>query len=251
MEYLDFLVELHGNAERQGPGGDEQTRRAVELSGLANKQGLRIADIGCGTGASVLTLAKMLDAEITAVDFLPAFLTELNLRAASNGVSDRITTVEASMDKLEFEPSSFDAIWSEGAIYNIGFEAGVRDWRQYLKPNGVLAVSELTWLTDKRPQDLERFWNEAYPEVGTASEKLSVLERNGYTPLGYFPLPKECWMENYYHPVRRKLNSMRVKYNDSEVVPKYVEQELEEIRLYEAHSDYVSYGFYIVKKLTD
>ena len=35
---------------------------------------LKIADIGCGTGASTLLLARSLDAQITAVDFLHDFL---------------------------------------------------------------------------------------------------------------------------------------------------------------------------------
>ena len=37
---------------------------------------------------------------------------------------------------------ALDLIWSEGAIYNIGFEQGVRDWRPFLKEGGVLVASE-------------------------------------------------------------------------------------------------------------
>ncbi len=35
--------------DRQGPGSDEQTLRALEFIDT-NRTGLRIADIGCGTG---------------------------------------------------------------------------------------------------------------------------------------------------------------------------------------------------------
>ena len=38
------------------------------------------------------------------------------------------------MDALPFSPGEFDVIWAEGSIYNIGFERGLREWRQYLKP---------------------------------------------------------------------------------------------------------------------
>ncbi len=54
--------------ERQGPGGDAETKLAMKLAGLDRTRPLKIVDIGCGTGASTILLAKELDAEITAVD---------------------------------------------------------------------------------------------------------------------------------------------------------------------------------------
>jgi len=51
------------------------------------------------------------------------------------------------MDSLQIAAGTLDAVWSEGAIYNIGFEKGVREWRRFLKPGGILAVSELTGRT--------------------------------------------------------------------------------------------------------
>jgi hypothetical protein len=46
------------------------------------------------------------------------------------------------MDNLSFRDEELDLIWSEGAIYNIGFERGLREWRKYLKAEGYIAVSE-------------------------------------------------------------------------------------------------------------
>ncbi len=176
MDDLGLLVDLHRNAERQGPGGDDETRLAIALSGLRGKRDLKIADVGCGTGASTLVLAQELDASITAVDFIPDFLDELDTSARLRGFGGRIDTRAGSMDALSFEESSLDAIWSEGAIYNMGFSKGVAAWRRFLKPGGILAVSELTWLTQERPKELEQHWMREYPEVGTASAKIAVLE---------------------------------------------------------------------------
>jgi ubiquinone/menaquinone biosynthesis C-methylase UbiE len=58
---------------------------------------LKIADIGCGTGASTILLAKELAAEITAVDFLPEFLDELQTRAKDHGVTEKINTLSCSI----------------------------------------------------------------------------------------------------------------------------------------------------------
>ncbi|HON94151.1 MAG TPA: class I SAM-dependent methyltransferase, partial [Sedimentisphaerales bacterium] len=74
---MQLLIDLHKWNFRQGPGGDAETKRMLELAGLDRSRRLKIADIGCGTGASTVLLAKELDAEITAVDFLPEFLDEL------------------------------------------------------------------------------------------------------------------------------------------------------------------------------
>lgn len=143
MSELDLLIDLHRDGPRQGPGGEAETRLAVALSGLAGSTGLRIADIGCGTGAATLTLAAALDAHFTGVARARPFLDRL-----AAGLSDRVTPLNAAMEALPFAPASLDAIWSEGAIYGMGSAAGVAAWRRFLKPGGVLAVTALTWLTD-------------------------------------------------------------------------------------------------------
>jgi SAM-dependent methyltransferase len=249
LDDLQLLIDLHRHGLRQGPGGDDETRLAISLTGLDGRENLEIADIGCGTGASTLVLAAQLDAHLTAVDFLPAFLLDLEEAAARAGVADRITTLAASMEALPFAESTYDAIWSEGAIYNMGFAAGVEAWRRYLKPGGVLAVSELTWLTAERPQELQSHWDREYPEVDTAAGKMAVLERLGFSPIGYFPLPQRCWLDNYYRPMQQRFPDFLSRHEDSEAARAIVLAEEQEISLYERNEAYVSYGFYIARKV--
>lgn len=249
MDDLELLIDLHRNAARQGPGGDDETRLAIALSGLRGRPDLRIADIGCGTGASTLVLAAELDAQVTAVDLFPEFLTELRRAADRAGVADRITTLSESMDALPFADEAYDAIWSEGAVYNMGFAAGVEAWRRYLKPGGVLAVSELTWLSDARPEELQSHWDDEYPEVDTASAKLAVLERLGYAPIGYFALPERCWLDNYYRPMQQRFAGFLARHGNSDAATAIVEAERKEIALYERHKAFVSYGYYIARKM--
>ena len=154
------------------------------------------------------------------------------------------------MDALPFEEATFDAIWSEGAIYNMGFAAGIEAWARYLKPNGILAVSELTWFTAQRPQDLQTHWETEYPEVGTASDKMAVLERLGFSPLGYFPLPVHCWLDNYYRPLQRRFSEFLSRHGNSEDARAIVLAEENEISLYERYSAFVGYGYYIACKVS-
>lgn len=251
MDDFKLLIDLHITADRQGPGGAAETRRAIELSGLSKQRSLKIADIGCGTGASALVLAQDLDAQIIGVDFLPDFLDVLRSRAAQAGLADRIGTVNASMDALPFEAGSLDAIWSEGAIYNMGFENGVRQWRRFLKRGGILAISELTWLTASRPVELESHWCAQYAEVGTASSKLAVLERNGYAPMGYFVLPEHCWLDAYYRPMRQRFPAFLARHGSSDAAQAVVAAEEVEIALYERYRAFVGYGYYVARKADD
>lgn len=249
MNDLQLLIDLHKRANRQGPGGDSETRKAMELAMIGASESLKIADIGCGTGASTMLLARELNAQVTAVDFLPEFIDVLKTRAESEGLINKISPIVGSMDDLPFDDEEYDVIWSEGAIYNMGFKKGVGDWRRYLKPGGFLVVSEITWTTSERPFELQNHWESEYPEVGTASSKISILENSGYTPVAYFTLPDHCWINNYYRPMQNSFSEFLARNANSEDAQTIVEAEKKEISLYEEYKNYFSYGVYIAKKL--
>lgn len=249
MDDFRLLIDLHKQGLRQGPGGDKQTELALELARLDRNAPLKVADIGCGTGASTLYLARHLNARITAVDFLQEFLDDLTVRARQAGVADRISTLACAMDELPFSDGEFDVIWAEGSIYNIGFERGVSEWRRFLKSGGLLVASEITWTTDSRPIELQEHWGSEYPEIDVASAKIQVLERHGYTPIGYFVLPEDCWLKEYYGPMQDRFDDFLARNANSETAKAVVAAEQKEIELYNRYNDYYSYGVYISKKL--
>ena len=251
MEDYQLLVDLHKNANRQGPGGDAETERALDLAMIDRAAPLKIVDIGCGTGSSALLLARLLNAQITAVDFLQEFLEVLEERAKNRGLSDKIRTLACSMDNLPFEDGEYDVIWSEGAIYNIGFEKGVKDWSRYLKMGGVLVVSEITWITTSRPSEIQKHWDVEYPEIDVASSKMSVLENNGYSPMGYFVLPEYCWLDEYYRPMQDSFNDFLSRNGNSQEARKIVAAEKREIELFKKYKVHYSYGVYIAKKINN
>lgn len=246
---FDLLVDLHKGNKRQGPGGDEQTSLALELSGLDRSKPLVIADVGCGTGSSTVMLAENLNASIVAIDLFESFLDVLSGEAQKRGVEDKIKTVACSMEDLPFDEESLDAIWTEGSIYNVGFAKGVEYFKRFLKPGGILAVSEITWLTTERPEEIQRYWNAEYPEIGTASDKITTLQNHGYSLKGYFPLPITSWLDNYYEPLEGSFAGFLSRH-DSDEARVIVEAARLEIALYRRFSAYYSYGFYIARKVT-
>jgi ubiquinone/menaquinone biosynthesis C-methylase UbiE len=139
MTEIELIIDLHKNTERQGPGSEKDTLRVLDLIDLSEKSDVKLADIGCGSGGQTITLARNFNGLITAVDLFPEFLDELEGKSRKHGFDDRINTLKASMDNLPFEAGEFDIIWSEGAIYNLGFTKGIRYWKKFLKEGGFLA----------------------------------------------------------------------------------------------------------------
>ena len=249
MTEVELLVDFHKGADRQGPGSTKETIRALELIEISKGDDLKIADIGCGSGGQTITLAQNTEGQITAIDLFPEFLKKLNSKSKELGFKENIKTIEKSMEELPFANKEFDIIWSEGAIYNIGFKRGVHEWKKYLKTGGYLAVSEITWTTNSQPKEIEEYWNKEYPEIDTASNKIRILEENGYSPVGHFILSQNSWMDNYYIPMEKRFSAFLEKHNNSEMARNIVEEHKEEIRKYQKYKDYYSYGFYIAKKI--
>jgi len=249
MTEIELLIDFHKEAERQGPGSHEDTLRALGFTDLDEKRRLKVADIGCGSGAQTISLAQNLHAEITAVDLFPEFLDKLNINAKNLGLQDKIITLEKSMDDLPFDNDEFDLIWSEGAIYIIGFEDGIKKWKDYLKIGGYIALSEITWTTHSRPAEIEDHWKKEYPQVDTASNKMKVLEENGFSPVGYFYLSESSWINNYYQPMEDRFDQFLTKHKNTELAQGIVDAEKHEIIKYRTYKDYFSYGFYIARKV--
>ncbi|QNI44358.1 S-adenosyl-L-methionine-dependent methyltransferase [Synechococcus sp. WH 8101] len=249
MEDYQLLIDLHKKGYRQGPGGDSETELAIKLSGLDTAGSLNVLDVGCGTGASTIALASRLDCQVTGIDIFDEFLVEVIHKSNEKGLDSKIRTRNCPMEDLPFAKEEFDVIWGEGSIYNMGFGKGISYLRDFLKPNGILAVSEITWFSKERPKELEDYWNLEYPEIATASEKMGILESNGFSIMGYFPLPKKCWEENYYAPMRSRFSEFLRHNEHSEMAREIVDSEEKEMELFSTFHQYYGYGFYIAKKL--
>ena len=244
---FSLICEYFSSISRQGPGSDESTQRALSMIHDLGADSV-IADLGCGCGSQTLQLALHTQAKVKALDLFPLFIDKLMERCRKAGVADRVEAIEGDMCNLPFEKASLDVIWSEGAIYNIGFKRGITEWREYLKPDGWLAVSEASWLTDSRPSEIEDFWNEAYPEIDTIANKVQQLKDAGYHDVNTFVLPKECWIDNFYLPQREAQRLFLECYPDNKTAAELVANQRREAELYSRYSDYYGYVFYVARR---
>lgn len=244
---FSLICEYFSSTDRQGPGSEASTLRALSfLTHLPH--GARIADIGCGTGSSALTLARHTDAEITAIDLFPLFVERLQQRAAANGVADRIHALTGDMGALPFDADTFDAVWSEGAICNIGFARGMQLWYPLIREGGYIAVTNASWLTPSRPAEIEEFWQDAYPTIGTVAENTDRMVQAGFRPVATFVLPHACWTEHFYQPQRQAQTLFLQRHPGNATAQMLVENQQREARLYDQYHQYYGYVFYIGRK---
>jgi len=244
----ELFFELFSGLPRQGPGLSECTRRALSLIPVLGPQSW-VADIGCGTGAQTLDLAAMLPSRIVAIDAHPPFVNELKRQTAEFGLRRRLHPVVGDMIRLGLAARRFDLVWSEGAVYIMGFDAGLRIWRELLTPGGHLAVSELSWTASNPPRECAEYFASEYPAMRGIAENRAAARRCGYEVVGDFPLPPSGWWDSYYEPLRRRIDEFTAAHPGNAAAEAIVAASEREIEVYREYFNYYSYVFYVLRKL--
>ncbi|WKE73585.1 class I SAM-dependent methyltransferase [Streptomyces sp. WP-1] len=127
------------------PGYHADLRRSVRRLGLPGQgRGLRLLDLGCGTGASTAALRSVLPAaEVTAVDASAGMLG----RAAAKPWADGVTFVHAPAERLTEAGVSgpFDAVFAAYLLRNVTDpDAVLAAARGLLRAGGRLCVHDYT-----------------------------------------------------------------------------------------------------------
>lgn len=244
------LRALFHDLPRQGPGSAVYTRRAFEATGLQRHASPRLLDVGCGSGASTLALAAEYPCNVLAVDIDADFLATLDRAAGAAVLRGTIETRCASMFDLDFPADTFDAVWSEGALYILGFAEGLHRWRDVVRPGGYVVVSELSWLTESPPEPAAEFWHEAYPAMTTVPRNRATAEALGYVVRESFQLGPDAFLPEYYEPLQVGVHALRAALPADDPAQEMLRSLEAEIALYRAHSETYSYVFYICQVTT-
>lgn len=243
---LDALFLIHSDLPREGPGSDAATREALRRLGRLPSSP-RVLDLGCGPGRQTLVLARELGVPVTAVDLHAPFLASLERSAAEQGLGHLVRTRQADFGALEDAPGSYDLLWSEGAIYNLGWAEGLRRWRPLLRPGGLLAATEATWLTEDHPSEAVAFWREAYPSMGTVASNSEAAHAAGYDVLDTFVLPASAWWDEYYRPLEARIESLRGRARGDAELAAAISETEREISLYSRCGASYGYVFYLLR----
>jgi len=201
------------------------TREAFSLIQRMEKP--RILDIGCGSGVPTLELARLSRGEVIGIDIDQPALNKFAAKIAESGLSDRAKALNCSLINMDFPEETFDIIWSEGSIYAIGFEKGLKEWKRFLKPGGFMVIHD---------------------ERGNISEKLEQISKCGYELLGSFLLSKETWWIEYFAPLEKLITKAQTKYFNNLEVLEEIQQAQEELDNFKKNPELNSSVCFVMKR---
>ena len=247
MTLDQFFYQIFESLPRQGPGCPGATRKAFSHLPSLPRDAM-IADIGCGSGTQTRDLAALTSGTITAVDNHQPFLDSITAWTKKSGLEGRVRTRCASMDALPFEPGQFDLIWSEGAIFIIGFEQGLRAWKPFLKKGGYMVVSDAAWFEPNPPAELMQWWEEEGYVPKTEDQLREVVRDAGLHLIATYRLPEEGWWENYYVPMLARIAELRKSHGTDPAHAAILNALEREAEVYRKNKRYYGYTFFIMQK---
>jgi len=124
-------------------GGLTTTKDIVDPIGL--KPGMKVLDIGCGTGGSAFYMASYFGAEVLGIDLSDNMLAVANEHKATmqENVQHLVSFRFLDATQAAFPENYFDVIYSRDAIMHIADKELVYSKAlSWLKPGGQLVVSE-------------------------------------------------------------------------------------------------------------
>jgi len=159
------------------------------------RQGIRVADIGAGTGLFTTEIAKRIGPQgaVFAVDIVPAFLDRIRERIAEEGLHN-VTVVQGKERETALEPASIDLAFMCNTYHHLEYpHAYMRSLYRTLRPGATLVLI-----------DYDRIEGETSPAIlkHVRADKLTVIDE---VQQAGFVLESETDLlqQNYYLSFRR------------------------------------------------
>jgi len=245
--FMQIFFELFESLPRQGPGNRACAARALALcNGLPPSPA--VIDLGCGAGGQTLHLAELTSGTIVALDSHAPSIERLRATVASRGLAERIRPVVGDMAEPGLPPASFDLVWSEGALYNIGIENALRVCHGLLRPGGCLAFTDAVWRRENMPPEVKAMFEDDYPAMGRVPDVMAAIERCGFSLSGHFTLPGEAWWDDFYTPMELRIAELRGKYEEDDEALAVLDQLAQEPAMHRRHSDCYAYEFFAARR---
>lgn len=195
---------------------------------LPKIKGANILDVGCGSGIPTIELAKLSKGHVTGIDIDEDSLKILKRKIKDFGLKNQMSVIKESINTMDFPKESFDIIWSEGAVFVIGFENSIKKWRLYLKPKGFLVIHD---------------------EIKDKSKKLEIIDKYGYKIISQFDLPFEIWWDEYFAPLEQLVKSYRKKYTNDSELGRELKKDQRELVMCKSNKERASSFYVIIQKV--
>ncbi|MGD8859542.1 MAG: methyltransferase domain-containing protein [Myxococcales bacterium] len=244
MQKLFF--EVFEALPRQGPGNLVCTRRALELCRQL-PPAPQILDLGCGAGAQTLDLARLTAGSILAIDSHAPLVDRLRARLQDERLSGRVEARMADMGALDLPAESFDLVWSEGALYNLGLQRALPMCRELLRRGGYLAFTDAVWRSHDPPADVRAAFAD-YPTMGRVDDVLSQARKRGWSVVDHFDLPDDAWWHDFYGPMQERIDALRTHYARDPEALAALEEIADEPQMFRRSGHHYGYTFFILRR---
>lgn len=133
---LQARINIHRNF---GKRASEETWTEWVFNQMAIQPGMRILELGCGTGALWREQGHRLPADC---ELVLSDLSRGMLRKTVNDLSVEVTAYQGDAQVLPFEDNSFDLVAAHHMLYHVpDIDAALRDIHRVLKPGGRLCAA--------------------------------------------------------------------------------------------------------------
>jgi len=245
--FWEVFFEVYEPLPRQGPGKRACAARALDLCRQLPPSPA-VLDLGCGGGGQTLHLAELTSGSIVAIDSHAPGIERLRATVAKRGLAERVRPVVGDMAHPALPSESFDLVWSEGALYNIGIENALRVCLGLLRPGGYLAFTDAVWRTENPPLEVRASFDLDYPTMGRVPDVLAAIVKIGFSLVGHFTLPDEAWWDDFYAPMQRRIEELREQHADDAEALAVLDQLAREPEMHRQHSAYYAYEFFVARR---
>lgn len=243
----EIFFEVFEPLPRQGPGNLACAQRALALCAELPSSPC-VLDLGCGSGAQTLHLASLTKGTILAVDSHAPLIDRLRTQVAEQGLSARVEARVGEMSALDLPPESFDLVWSEGALYNLGLAAALPLCAGLLRPGGYLAFTEPVWRTTNAPPEVRGAFAD-YATMGRVEDVLPLIKKSGLSLVDHFDLPDEAWWDDFYSPMERQIEKLRAKYAGVAEALAALEEVANEPAMHRRSGHHYGYTFFVARRV--
>lgn len=172
--------------------------RILTLATSGIPKGSRVLDLGAGTGACALPMAR-LGHRVTAVDLAPAMIEQLEAHALRESLE--ISTVCADVDDLPMHDASLDLVTMRNVLWTVPApERLLSRVSRSLRPGGILLIADGFWDHDVRehvPDDVHWSHNRFLELYCPIAEQLPLYR--GVRTTGIEQLMMKAGFNEFHH----------------------------------------------------
>lgn len=255
-----LLWQIEESLPKTAPGVKENTIDAINLclaklkyqykknSKSYDEAKLRVLNIGSGKGLETIWMLQEFKFAVAALDAHEPYLDALYSLCEKEGFEDRIELYCEDMNDLPFKKGFFDIIICEGSINLVGFKNGVSYFKKFLKPGGMLVVSDYNLTKTDMPKELTRYFETFAPDINLLEDRVKWCESEGLKVHATLKVPDEAWWKNYLSPMRAKSNELLQEYEMDQDKLKLINELLLDLNMREKYKEYYEFNFIIMQK---